>query len=361
MKNTNNLHKTANKINKILLFKIGAIGDTLMTTPLIRQLRMDYPYAKIDYLIGSISSHVLEGTKYIDEIIKFDETIFFKKNLIEWKNLIKKIKQRKYDVVFVLDKHWIFNLTAKLFGIKERIGFNRMGREGKFLTKKAKYNNEKHEIFYYLDLLKAFGGETNYDDWKTDLFLEKNDERFAETEFKINKLNSKTIAIAPGGGKNAGEATGIRNMDIEKYVELIRQLLLKYNIILIGNTHDKEKEEKILNSIDITPYKKKIISFIGKSKIKETAALIKKCEYFICNDSGAMHIGGAVNNRIISVFGPTNPARKAPLWKESTAIWKDQDIYEPEYELYGRQPSKEKRFFTKITTEDILKCIKQIN
>jgi len=66
-------------VQKILLFKIGAIGDVLMTTPLVRQLRKNFPEAKIDYLIGKSSSKILEGNKNIDEIIPFKETIFTEK------------------------------------------------------------------------------------------------------------------------------------------------------------------------------------------------------------------------------------------------------------------------------------------
>ena len=140
---------------KILLFKIGAIGDTLMTTPLIRQLRNNFPDAQIDYLIGEHSYGVLDANKYLDNIIKFDEKIFFEKYFIKWMKLIFKIRKESYDVIFVLDKHWIFNLVSFLFRIKKRIGFDRFG-EGKFLTYKVPYFGRKHEIFYYLDLFHKF-------------------------------------------------------------------------------------------------------------------------------------------------------------------------------------------------------------
>ncbi|ENN95565.1 glycosyl transferase family protein, partial [Methanocaldococcus villosus KIN24-T80] len=53
---------------KILLFKIGAIGDALMTTPLIRQLRKNFPNAQIDYLIGKHAHAVLEGNIYLNNL-----------------------------------------------------------------------------------------------------------------------------------------------------------------------------------------------------------------------------------------------------------------------------------------------------
>jgi ADP-heptose:LPS heptosyltransferase len=73
-----------------------------------------------------------------------------------------------------------------------------------------------------------------------------------------------------------------------------------------------------------------------------------------------MHIASAVNPNIISLFGPTNPARKAPLNKGAVALWKDQDIYEPEYEFRGTLPAKDKLWFSEITPEIVVKEIKRM-
>jgi ADP-heptose:LPS heptosyltransferase len=201
-------------MTRILLFKIGAIGDTLMTTPLLRQLRRNYPKAKIDYLIGNVASQVLVGNKNLDNIIKFDEKIFFKKQIIKYYSLIQKIRKRKYDIIFVLDKHRIFNLTAKLFGIPERIGFDRLGKEGTFLTKKTYYGNDKHEIYYYLDLLTKLTEKVDYSDNLPSLYISKKAYNKAESIWKKYSLNHKIIAIAPGGGANPGENKKLANRKI---------------------------------------------------------------------------------------------------------------------------------------------------
>lgn len=342
-------------MKKILFFKLGAIGDTLMTTPLLRQVRKNFPDAEIDYFIGKHSAEALEGNKNLDTITPFDESIFVKKKIVQWLKLIRKIKKEKYNIVFVLDKHWIFNLTAFLAGIPVRVGFDRLGKEGILLTKKVYYGNDKHEIVYYLDLLETLGCKVDYDDWKFELFLNKTNEKFADDAWKKYDLKGKkVIGIAPGGGKNPGEAIGIRNWPIEKYVNLIKKLIEKrFSIILLGKgADDLEKEKEILKIND-----PRIISFIDKCSIKESAALIKKCNYIICNDTGTMHIASAVNKKIISIFGPTNPMRKAPLWPESRSIWKDQAIYEADYELFGKKPKG--IFFKNIKVEDILELIKK--
>jgi heptosyltransferase-2 len=86
---------------------------------------------------------------------------------------------------------------------------------------------------------------------------------------------------------------------------------------------------------------------------------MKKCALIITNDAGPMHIASAVNDKIISIFGPTNPVRKAPLNEGSVSIWKDQDIYEEDYELYGKLPKK-KKWMTKITAKDVEEKAREI-
>ncbi len=339
---------------KILLFKIGAIGDTLMTTPLIRQLRKNFKDASIDYLIGEHSYGVLGGNKHLDSIIKFDENIFFEKNFKEWINLIFKIRKRKYDVIFVLDKHRVFNLTAFLFGIKKRVGFDRLG-EGNFLTYKVPYFGRKHEIFYYLDLLRGLGLEPNYKDWEMDLHLNKSDLKFAEVFFDKNKLKSKkVVGVCPGGARNMGVGDDdLRRWGTKNYIDLIKKLKERgFEILLIGGNTDKEIEEKILKEV-------KCVSAIGKTSLKESAALLKKCDVIICNDSGPMHLAAAVNKKIISIFGPTLPSEKAPLHKESKYIWKQVGC-NPCYDLWGRHPKVcpyKKDCMNSITVEKILNTL----
>lgn len=340
---------------KIMLFKIGALGDVLMTTPFVRQLRKAFPRAEIVYYVGKYAADVLQGNKNIDRVEIFDQNIFYKKNAIRALSLRNKIRKERFDVAFVFDKHWSFGLFIKLCGIPARIGFNRNG-EGKYHTHSIIYQQVQHEVHYYLSLLEAIGIKPNNNDTQLDLPLAKKDLSFADKFFKAHKLKGKIIGIVPGGGKNPGEKEPIRRWAIEKMMELVRRLSENHKILLIGGPEDVELCENII----IFLKSKNIISAAGKASRKQSATLMKKCSVIVCGDSGPMHIASAVNNRIVSLFGPTNPKRKAPLHKESIAIWHDQDIYEEDYELYGRLPDLRKRWMTKITVKEVEEAVRKL-
>ena len=67
---------------KILVFKIGAIGDILMTTPLVRQIRKSFPKADIVYYVGKYAADIFQGNKYLNRVESFDQNIFYKKNIL---------------------------------------------------------------------------------------------------------------------------------------------------------------------------------------------------------------------------------------------------------------------------------------
>ena len=332
---------------KILFFKMGAIGDVLMTTPLVRQTRKALPKAEIHYLAGESSSQILKNNKNIDKIIKFNERIITNKRILRWLKLTRNIRKQNYDLIFVLDKHKIFNLTAKLTGIKTRIGFNRLKKDGIFLTKKVDYFQNKHDILVYLELLYKIK-PADYKDTKMEIFSTKEDKAFANKFWKENNLKKNILVICPGGGQNIGQKLSLKVWPTENYIELIKKLKFKYKVILLGGETDRKIEKEILN-------KTKVLSLIGKTSLHETSEIMRKANLILTNDSGPMHIASAVNNKIISLFGPTNPKVLAPLNKGSKYIWK---LKRPTYDIYGNIKDKRTNPIRLIKIEEVINSIK---
>ncbi|MFA6088476.1 MAG: glycosyltransferase family 9 protein [Candidatus Woesearchaeota archaeon] len=330
---------------KILLFKIGALGDILMTTPVIRQLRRMYPDAKIDYMCGKSFVSVLGGNKNLNEVIPIDENIFLKKNLFGILSISNMIKKKNYDVILVFDKHWIFSFLAKLSGVKRRIGFSRLGKEGMFYTDKVVYGPVKHEVHYYLELLSKLIGEKNlnYKDIKLDFFLDKKTIDSMKSLLKLKKI-SNFVICANFGGDNAGEKGSIRKMPDDLFKNILDKLSKNNKIILLGGKNDFDYCAKFSDG-------KRIFNLAGLS-IRESIVIMKFAKRIYTTDCGTMHMAATANENITCFFGPTNPKRKAPLVKGLKVFWSDQDIYDEDYELFGKIP-KEKNFFIKVKFDDI--------
>ena len=327
---------------KIAVLKSGAIGDVLMTTPFLRALRKTFPDSEITYIVGEWSKPVIEENPNIDRIISFDQNMIFSgflPSILKLFRLSRKLKKENFDICFVLDKSYLANLFTLSLGVSQRIGFSRKW-EGFPLTKSVEYNQLKHEIDYYIDLLSYFTKEKF--DRKMDLFLSKKDRNFAKTIKKKIGVK-KLIGISVNTG-NPGR--GIENREWSKYKYRILENMIReheWKIVWIGLSKNSKKRK----DYDLT----------GKTTLKKAGAVIEICDAFVTVDSGLMHVASAVNTPVISIFGPTDPRRKAPLNENSKYFWKGSKC--EKCELYGRY-CKNHPATTEIQPEDIIKQLEKI-
>lgn len=353
MKKIVKLYK-AEKINsdinpkKIFIVKLGAIGDTIMTTPFTKALREKFPKAKIHYYIGKRSKTVLEGSPHLDKIIPFDEEIMENKKLISLIKLGNKIRKQNYDLGIALDKSYLSNLFLKYCKPKISAGLNREG-EGNMLNLSVKYNNEEHEVNQYLKIAYLLGAK-KINKPKIESYI-GSEER---NKVKKDLGNKKFITLIPGGANNPSVGVDeVRRLPKKVWIEVTKELAKKHFLVFAGGPSDKDYNQEIIKKSGINA-----LNLAGKYSIKESIALFEKAELIICNDSGPMHMAGTVCKKMITLFGASNPKRKAPRYIKIINIWKDQKNYQGSYEFYGTPPKGS--FMQKITKEDILKAVKDL-
>ena len=294
---------------KILIIRSGAIGDVIMTTPLIKALRKHYPHTEIIYLVGNWPKKIIEGNKNIDKIISFPDNIIYKKEIKGTFNLIKQLRKENIDLAFILDKSYHWSILAYLSNIKRRIGFNRIGKNGEegFANNiNINFDGTKNEIDYYLDLAKIIN--IKIEEEKTEINLNEKDKQFAQDFVKKNKLSQKIIGLIPGGAKNPGQELDLKRWPIENTIQLIKIILKnqpKTNIIIFGGPGDVDISQKIINTLtEQNIDTKNILNLIGKTSLTETAALMRKCHIIITPDSGPLHIAATSQAKVIAASCP---------------------------------------------------------
>ncbi len=290
---------------KILIFRSGAIGDVLMTTPLVRAVRNRYPQAEITYLTGNWSKEAIRGNCNIDNLITFDDSIIFRKKIWKLINLVRKVRKEKFDLAFVLDKSKWFGLLVRLAQVKDRIGFDREG-EGKYNTKSVSFDASRHEIDYYLDIGKMAGAKPV--GRGMELQIPREDVLYVKQFLKNNKIRGKIVGIAAGGASNPGQELLEKRWPWEKYKQLCEKMIaeLGCTIVLFGGEGDMDISRSIKEGND------RIIDVTGSMTIKQSAALMSKCDLFVTHDSGPMHMAAASGTKVIALFGPTDPRRFLP-------------------------------------------------
>lgn len=314
---------------KILLWKIGALGDVLMTTPLARQLRKALPDARIDYLTGRSCVAVLDGNPNLDRVIGFDEQILFRSRATRLGEVMRLL--RGYDAVFVLDKHWIFQLLAWCARIPVRVGFMRRKHEGLLHTHRVPYGSLRHEIHYYLDLAQAYGLAINFDDVRVDL-----------PKPGDSPVPSPYCVLINSGGANAGESSDVRKMPEPLFKALVAHCSASGAVAFLGSRDERGYYERLGCEASV--------NLCGQTSLREAWAVLANARAIYATDSGLMHMAGALNPNLTAIFGPTHPARKCP--PGARWAWVDERRYDNRYELFGKVPQG--TFFHGMALADVL-------
>lgn len=304
---------------KILVVRYRFIGDTVLTVPFLRNLKYSYPDAQIDMLVESISGEFLKNCPYINRLIIFENkaNYHFNNSYIpdntSFLGYAGFLHKEKYDKAFILKRSFSSALLTFLAGIPCRIGFDTDNR-GLLLTKKVTYDEFKHESECFLDLLIESGlpvKDKFLEAWPGESEIAKIDEILAESK----SIASKRILIS------AGASNPNKRWSEAGFAATIEELANNFDaqVYFIGTNGETEVYKSIESEI-CKPLKYPIISLLGKTSVIESVEFIKRMDLVIGVDSGILHLSASVNTPTISIFGPMNDKKWAPVADDSTII-----------------------------------------
>ena len=266
---------------KFLILRFSSIGDIVLTTPVIRCLRLQMPEAEIHFLSRQNFRDVLEHNPYINK------NIFFKDDVDE---VISELKKEKYDYIIDLH-HNIRSLRVKRALKTKSFSFNKLNIE-KWLIVNLKINRlpQQHIVDRYLETISSFGIKN--DGQGLDYFISTSDEMAIEKLPETFRKNFIAWAIG------AHHAT--KQLPIEKMISIARKI--KLPVVILGGKEDINKSKELIKHFQ-TP----VFNGCGIFSINESAAIIKHAQHVLTHDTGMMHIAAAFRKNIISVWGNTIP------------------------------------------------------
>lgn len=298
------------KINNILIIKLCCLGDMVFFTPVLENLRANYPGAKITLLAAKWLKPLIPYLKFIDEVIYYEgpyESSGFKKILNTIKIIIK-LRSNKYDLAVLGHRNNFYGLFAMLCGIKTRLGFTGT----KHLTHTVEFNKYTHVVDKNLSILEPLG--VTLQNTGTSLQRVKSKEEIKKQQ---NIPHDKKITgIFPFGGVNPGTDMDIKRWDFENFLAAINNTAIenKDNTIIVFE--GREKNEKLSPAIKFPS------NIIVKTIDIE---FISMCDIFVCGDTGPLHIAAAFGIPTVSLFGPSDADFVKPVSSGSTEhklIWK---------------------------------------
>lgn len=273
---------------RILIIRLSSIGDIILTTPILKQLKNKYPDTTVDFLVMKKFKDSISDLPYIDNLILFD-----KKKFRSLKALIKfgkELSKNNYNYVFDLHnklRSFIIskNIDSKILVYPKR----KFWKSILVKLKVIKYHADDTIVKNYFKPFNFLG--INYESEDLTFNFSKKD------LLSVYKYKSHFI-MAPGASKETKKWT------VEGFGNLAKKLYDYYKIqpILIGGDSDIERCNKI-NKISHNS----CINLAGKLSLKESGAILSIAKLLITNDSGPFHIARGVSCPTYVIFGPTDP------------------------------------------------------
>ncbi len=293
---------------RILIVKPSALGDIVHTLPILHLLRKRFADAKISWLVVPAFASLLQGHRLLDQVLLFERRRFA--NL--WRDasaakglasFAMSLGKEKFDLVIdlqgLLRSGWIAWQTRA----PVRVGFA-YAREGAtaFYTHVVNTpNHERHAVERYLDVAEALGcgrGPVVFD-------FDLSDEARSSVRQLLTSHREYAVLLP-------GTNWATKRWSAERFEQLISPMRERFGLsaVIAGGKDVLEMNQPWSGALNLA----------GKTDLKQLVALIEGAKLVIANDSGPMHIASALNRPLVTLFGPTNPARTGPYDRPGTVL-----------------------------------------
>lgn len=275
-------------IKKILIIRLSSLGDILLTSPLLREIKNKFPDYKIDFVIKKEFVQAIEFNPHLNDVLIYE---------VENANpLQKKLNLTNYD--YILDLQNNFRSRQLLKGMKSevqrilRIYRFKKPTFKKFFLVHFKINLLRDKLSIAQRYVNTFP-LIKTTDLQLDFHYPREKGAEADLIFPRNLIGKKIIGICPGSKHLT------KRYPTELFAKLIKNLSsLDYSIFLFGGIDDKTICSELADN-------SKVFNFQNDNDLYLTAALMRRCSAIISNDSALMHLSCALDIPTAAIFGST--------------------------------------------------------
>lgn len=290
---------------RLLLIKLGAIGDIVMAIP--GAYAMHLKGYEIDWVCGKVAIPILQLYPWIN-VIPVDEKKLLHSgkvtSLRTMASLWRALAGRQYDVCATLYYDTRYKLLTLPVRARRKVMLTKDGRATQLLPGRH-HTDEYARILLAQIPMEYANGETP--------------SQLAPIPVKglapnPRKTGQPRIVLVPAGARNAMRDDGLRRWPAENYAELAAALIARgYEVILAGGPDDSWVSP-FFDAVSVT-------NLIGKYSLVETIALLDSADVTVTHDTGPLHLAGITSTAVVAIFGPTDPRGRLPQRSNCVALW----------------------------------------
>ncbi|MBI3321474.1 MAG: lipopolysaccharide heptosyltransferase II [Candidatus Omnitrophica bacterium] len=298
---------------RVLIWKLSALGDVILSTPSLRAIRRRFPRGHLTLVVGRSAYEVVARCPYLNDIQIFDPK---RKDhgVVRHAAFIRRLRQGRFDLSVDLQNSRKTHLMAWWAGIPVRIGYRR--KLGWLLNRGVRLPRVVlAPIAHQHYLLKQAGimpdGEA-LELWPS----ARDDERARQLlEPLARQGTTQLVGVHPGGSGR----WKTKRWELKRWASVCDALTQRgIRVVVTGGPEERPLGEALSKLTKTRP-----LVVIGQTSLLELACLIRRCDAFLAHDSSSLHLAAVVGTPTVALFGPTDPKRHLPPTFTGTVIKKD--------------------------------------
>lgn len=301
------------EITSILISRTDAIGDVILTLPMLGLLKKQYPEVKIYFLCRDYTSDIVAACDFVDQVISWDHL-----QKLNTEQQSREISKYSIDIILHVYPRKEIAQLAKAVGISHRIGTrNRLYHWWTCNIRPAlsRKTSGKHEALLNIQLAELAGlipwGKSR------GLSIKSNDYGLSIKDywpdFLTNNLRKKII-LHPGSNQSS------RHWPVKKFAQLALQLSGQgFEVFITGTENEGQSFRNEFTNLNI----KSIHDLTGKLNLEQLTGFIKHCDALVACSTGPLHIAAAAGIKAIGIYpklASIGPKRWAPLGDQAIVI-----------------------------------------
>jgi heptosyltransferase-2 len=283
------------------------LGDAVMALPAFADLRRCHPAAEVTVAARPSVAPMFTMVAGVDRVVTLPGGGGVRA-LTGWREDVRALTPGEFDTAVLFPNSFATALIASKAKITERWGYAADWR-GRLLTRAVpRPGGELHQRAYYQNLTAALGFPQGPP--HAAIYTNRDKSRQLLRDIGLD-LDEPFVVFAPGAAY--GRA---KQWLPERYAELAALIINErgWSVLMVGAKVDRSACDDIARRLPKSGTRiNRLIDFSGKSDLPTLAGILAEAHAVVSNDSGAMHLAGAVGTKVVAIFGPTREKQTAPL------------------------------------------------
>ncbi len=296
------------EIKRILVRGTNWLGDAVMTTPALRQLRAAFPSAHIALLVTPLTAGLFEGSPFVDEVMPYRRK---EDGVAAFSQAVREIRAREFDLALLFQNAFEAALLAWLGGVPLRIGYAMHGRAA-LLTHRLQHDaahQGRHQVHDYLDIVEhaaRLAGTSFERDTVASLTASTTQRQAATALLQRHSLTARPLIALNTAATNSRA----KCWPLENFATLADRLATERGaqIVLIGAASERDNAAAVIAQMRTA----QALNLAGETSMSELIGLLAACDLLVSNDTGPAHVAAALATPTLTLFGPTNEFETAP-------------------------------------------------